>query len=184
MDVPFGIRYQIWDEKEHPGTWIPTLTARAGAILPGTYDEHTPMAPGNGSAAVEPSFMARKHFGWEGFGMYGDVLYRWMRTSGVDQYIVATGFLQQIKNWELALGYRHLQGLSGTDIVIDNGNWTYSPQVKEIANAIEGGFSYTTPKRQFHYSFLMRKTLDGRNTGSALTFGLFVDFPIGGQRGQ
>ena len=56
----------------------------------------------------------RKHFGWTGFGFYGDGLYRWNTTIGNAQYMIAAGFFQQIKGWELDLGYKHLQTLSGT----------------------------------------------------------------------
>ena len=38
MDWSFGVRYQIFNElteTNHP--WVPTLTFRAGAVMPGTY---------------------------------------------------------------------------------------------------------------------------------------------------
>ena len=85
MDPTFGVRYQIFNEAEENSAWIPTLTFRAAGILPGTYDRSVAFAPGNHSAAIEPSLLLRKHFGWEGLGVWGDALYRWMHTNGNDQ---------------------------------------------------------------------------------------------------
>ena len=123
MDPTFGVRYQIFNETNNDTgwSWLPTLTFRAGAILPGVYDRSIAFAPGNHSAAIEPSILFRKHVGWPGFGVWGDVLYRWEHTSGADQYIAAVGLFQQIKGWELDAGYRHLQTLSGEDIVLGPG---------------------------------------------------------------
>ncbi len=182
MDTSLGVRYQIFKEWETETKWLPTLTFRAAGILPGSYDKDFTFAPGNHSTAIEPSILFKKHFGWQGFGLYGDALYRWMRTSGDDQYIVAAGFFQEIKGWTLNVGYRHLQCLSGYDLDITVGEpLAYSPQVREISDMIEAGFSYTTSKRKFNYAFFIRKVLDGSNTISSFWLGAFADFPLGGQ---
>ena len=39
MDPAFGVRYQIFKEGEENAEWLPTLTFRAEAVLPGSYDE-------------------------------------------------------------------------------------------------------------------------------------------------
>lgn len=184
MDTSMGVRYQIFNEAEAKNPWIPTLTFRASGILPGTYDRNFPFAPGNRSAAIEPALLVKKHFGWQGFGMYGDALYRWNRTSGTDQYIIATGFLQEIKGWTLNAGYRHLQCLSGEDIGGVGNTITYSPEVKEISEAFEAGFNYRTSKHKFNYAFNIRKTFAGRNTADSLWLGAFVDFPFGGKKAE
>jgi hypothetical protein len=183
-DTTFGVRYQICHEAEAESPWMPTLTFRAGAVLPGSYDDQMPFAPGNHSVAIEPSILLRKHFGWQGFGAYGDLAYRWMRSSGDDQYIVAIGLLQEIKGWTINAGYRHQQQLSGYDLVW-NGVGTpiyYSPQVREISDAFEGGFSYTTSKRRLTYAFYTRKTFDGSNTDSAFWVGGYFSIPFGGKK--
>src|SRR5208282_1891199 len=120
MDPTFGVRYQIFNETNNDTgcPWLPTLTFRAGAIVPGVYDRSVGFAPGNHGVAIEPSILFREHVGWPGFGVWGDLLYRWEHTSGADQYIAAVGVFQQIKGWELDAGYRHLQTLSGEDIVL------------------------------------------------------------------
>jgi hypothetical protein len=182
MDTTLGVRYQIVHERESDSAWMPTLTFRAGAVLPGTFDKEFPFAPGNRSAAIEPGLLFRKHFGWQGFGVWGDILYRWMKTTGVDQFIAAAGIFQEIKGWSLHVGYRRLQCLSGVDIGGTGTTITYSPEVKEISDAIDAGFSYTTPKRRFKYAFQIRKVLDGENTSDAFWIGGSVDFPLGGQK--
>jgi hypothetical protein len=184
MDTSFGVRYQVFNETNAPAAWLPTLTLRAGAVLPGTYDESIAFAPGFRSAAIEPEVLFRKHFGWTGFGCYGDALFRWNRTTGNDQYMTVIGLFQQIKGWELDAGYRHLQTISGEDIVLFPDNSIYYPrQVREINDSVEAGFSYTTSKRHIRYGFNSRVVFDGSNTDRAFWVGGSVDIPIGGQHG-
>ena len=185
MDTSFGIRYQVFNETNVDSAWLPTLTLRAGAVLPGTYDENFKFAPGVRSAAIEPEALFRKHFGWTGFGGFGDLLYRWNRTTGNDQYIAAVGLFQQIKGWELDAGYRHLQTISGTDISYNPADFSslvYPRDVREISDAIEAGFSYTTAKRHIRYGFHSLTVLGGNNTDRKFWVGGSVDFPFGGHK--
>lgn len=184
MDQTFGVRYQIFNEAEENCPWIPTLTFRAGAVAPGIYNRHVAFAPGNHGAAVEPAFLFRKHLGWPGLGIWGDVLYRWEHTTGADQYVAAAGVFQQIKGWELDVGYRHLQTLSGEDIVLgpptQPGTYqsiVYPTDVREISDLIDAGFSYTT-QQHIRWGFRARKTYDGSNTDSPLWLGAYVDIPF------
>jgi hypothetical protein len=186
MDSTFGVRYQIFNETNNDTgwPWLPTLTFRAGAVVPGAYDRHVAFAPGNHGVAIEPSLLLRQHLGWPGFGLWGDVLYRWEHTIGADQYIVAAGFFQQIKGWELDAGYRHLQTLSGEDIsgtLTSTGtynNFYYPTDVREISDSLDAGFSYTTSKKHWRYGFHARKTFAGSNTDSAFWLGAYVDIPF------
>ncbi|HWH72259.1 MAG TPA: hypothetical protein VNT26_23055 [Candidatus Sulfotelmatobacter sp.] len=183
MDTSFGVRYQLWNELEAYSPWVPTLTFRAGAVLPGSYNEDFPFAPGLRSAAIEPEVLARKHIGWSGFGAYADGLFRWNRTTGNDQYITTVGLFQQIKGWEIDVGYRHLQTITGTDIsftipgVLASLNYPRDP--REINDSIEAGFSYTTAKRQIRYGFHSRTVFDGSNTDRKFWVGGSVDIPFG-----
>jgi hypothetical protein len=186
MDSSFGVRYQIFKEAKDESPWLPTLTARAGAILPGSFNEGFAFSPGLRSAAIEPEMLARKHFGWPGLGAYADCLYRWNRTTGNDQYITTIGLFQQIKGWELDAGYRHLQTISGTDITFGNPNdlttLQYPRDPREISDAIEAGFSYTTSKRHFRYGFHSRTIFDGNNTDRKFWVGGSLDVPFGGKK--
>ena len=189
MDSALGIRYQVFREGDTESPWLPTLTVRAGAILPGTYDQDFPFAPGLHSVAFEPEVLVRKHFGWTGLGAYGDGLFRVNTTTRNDQYLIAVGIFQQIKRWELDFGYRHLQTLSGSDIIYpvdpaSNGGYDvfYPRDTRENSDAIEAGFSYTTSKRQWRYGFHLVSVVDGNNTDAKLWIGASMDVPIGGKK--
>jgi hypothetical protein len=179
MDWALGVRYQVFNESNSSSSWMPTLTFRAGGVLPGTYNRSIAFAPGVRSAAIEPELIVRKHFGWPGLGAFGDVLYRWNRTTQNDQYITDIGLFQQIKGWELDLGYRHLQTLSGGDIVVtQNEAILYPRDVRENNDAIDAGFSYTTSKRRLRYAFHARKVIDGNNTDSKFWVGGSLEMPF------
>jgi hypothetical protein len=183
MDISFGVRYQIFREEDAPCRWLPTLTFRAGAVMPGTYEEEIPFAPGVRSAAIEPELLFRKHVGWTGFGIYGDGLFRWNRTSHNDQYITSVGIFQEIKGWELDAGYRHMQSVSGHDIEFNPDAPTqidYPRAVREIYDAVEAGFSYTTRKHHIKFGFHTRAVLDGTNTDQKFWVGGSVSVPFGG----
>ena len=191
MDSSFGVRYQIFNElKETNNPWVPTLTFRAGAVMPGTFSESFIFAPGSRSTAIEPELLLRKHFGWPGLGFYGDGLYRYNMTIGNDQYIIAAGLFQQIKGWEIDAGYKHLQTLSGTGITWLGDPSTYNPNIiyprdpKENNDAIQFGFSYTTSKRHWRYGFTLTSVVDGNNTDAKLWLGGSIDIPIGGKHGE
>jgi hypothetical protein len=191
MDTTFGVRYQIFNEAgEDCGcspSWLPTLTFRAGAVVPGSYDRHIAFTPGNHGVAIEPSFLLRKSLGWPGFGVWGDFFYRWEHTLGADQYLASFGLFQKIKGWELDAGYRHFQTISGdniTDLTPVPGrpgvysSISYPTDVREISDSIDAGFSYTTSHRHLRWAFHARKTFDGSNTDSALWLGGSLDVPL------
>jgi hypothetical protein len=191
MDSSFGVRYQIFNElRETNNPWMPTLTFRAGAVMPGTFSESFIFAPGSRSTAIEPELLLRKHFGWPGLGFYGDGLYRYNMTIGNDQYIIAAGLFQQIKGWEIDAGYKHLQTLSGTGITWLGDPSAYNPNIiyprdpKENNDAIQFGFSYTTSKRHWRYGFTLTSVVDGNNTDAKLVLGGSIDIPIGGKHGE
>lgn len=190
MDYSFGVRYQIFNEDTDTNSpWIPTLTFRAGAVLPGTYSEDLPFAPGVRSAAIEPELLARKRFGWPGFGAYADALYRWNRTTANDQVIASVGFFQKIKGWELDAGYRHLQTLGGYNLFYDplarkltTSNSTNPDEgfaeLREINDSIEAGFSYTTRKHHIKYAFYTRTVFNGNNSDQKFWIGGGVSVPF------
>jgi hypothetical protein len=184
MDTSFGVRYQLLNETNSAGAWTPTLTLRAGGVAPGTYNASFPFAPGVHSWAVEPEALARKHFGWPGFGAFGDLLFRWNFTPDNGQYIAAVGLFQQIKGWELDVGYRHLQTLSGEDIFFNPAqpsSLVYPRDVREINDALDVGFSYTT-KRRLRFGFQCRTTLGGNNSDQKFWVGGSFEIPFGGRK--
>ena len=178
MDTSLGFRYQVCNEADTQCKWAPTLTLRAGAVLPGTYSQGFPFSPGVRSAAVEPEVLMRKHFGWTGLGAYGDALFRWNRTTANDQYIASAGLFQEIKGWEIQAGYRHLGSTSGQSISMTGNVIDYPVSVRENNDSIEAGFNYTTSKRKWQYGFYSRAVLDGSNSDAKFWFGGYVNIPI------
>jgi hypothetical protein len=181
MDLSFGVRYQIFREGEDSDRpWLPTLTFRAGAVLPGSIDEKFPFAAGTSSTAIEPELLVRKHFGWEGLGAYADGLFRWNHTSANDQYIVSFGLFQRIKRWELNAGYRHLGSINGDNIEFDpvTREITYPRAPRENQDSIEAGFSYLTGKRNIKLGFYSRTVFDGSNTDKKFWLGGFIEMPF------
>ena len=183
MDIPFGVRYQAFHEDETNCGWIPTLTFRAGAVLPGSYNQNIAFAPGDRSAAIEPELLVRKHFGWPGLGAYGDALFRWNHTTHNDHYIASAGLFQEIKGWELNVGYRRLGTTQGDDIVFDPATQTivYPRGVRENSDSTEAGFSYTTEKHHIKYGFYTRTVWSGANTDAKFWLGGYVNVPFGGK---
>jgi hypothetical protein len=185
MDIALGVRYQIFKENEKDCPWIPTLTFRAGAVVPGGFDEGVPFAPGTRSTAIEPELIARKHFGWTGLGAYADGLFRWNHTAANDCYIVAVGFFQQIKNWELQAGYRHLGSINGDSIQYTpdakgsgTGTIVYPRAVRENQDSFEAGFHYTTGWHSLKLGFQTRSVFDGSNTDKKFWLGCFIEMPF------
>jgi hypothetical protein len=181
MDISFGVRYQIFKEGEDAQRpWLPTLTFRAGAVLPGTLEEDFAFAPGNSSTAIEPELLARKHFGWEGFGAYADGLFRWNHTAANDQYIVSFGLFQQIQRWELNAGYRHLGSVNGDNISYDPSTHEifYPRAPRENQDSIEAGFSYKAKKWPLKSGFYTRTVFDGANTDKKFWLGGFIEMPF------
>jgi hypothetical protein len=182
MDVSLGVRYQAFNEATAQQPWMPTVTFRVGAVLPGSFDENIAFAPGTRSASIEPEVLLRKHFGWSGLGAYGDALFRWNRTTHNDQYITDIGLFQQIKGWELDVGYRHLQSIDGSDIVLNSDHSiSYPRDLREISDSIVAGFSYTTLKHHLRWGFHSRSVVDGSNTDAKFWIGGSLDIPLGGK---
>jgi hypothetical protein len=180
MDIAFGVRYQIFKEGETDCAWLPTLTFRVGAVLPGSVDQDFPFTPGNTSTAIEPELLARKHFGWEGFGAYADALFRWNHTAANDQYIVSFGLFQKIQRWELNAGYRHLGSINGENIQFDPDTDTiiYPRAPRENQDSIEAGFSYVTKRWDVKLGFYTRTVFDGANTDKKFWLGGFIEVPL------
>ena len=114
--------------------------------------------------------------------MFADALYRYNTTIENDQYIASIGLFQQIKGWELDLGYRHLQTLSGSDITFNPADPTslnYPGDVREINDAVEAGFSYTT-KRHLRFGFHCRTVFAGNNSDRKFWVGGSFEIPFGG----
>ncbi|HKQ39038.1 MAG TPA: hypothetical protein VJ063_13255 [Verrucomicrobiae bacterium] len=174
-DTTVGIRKRFIDETDFNVWWLPSLAARVGGIIEGTYDENFPFSAGDGASGAEASLLAGKTL-CSYSGVYGDVGYRY-RDGGVpDDWFGSAGAYLSWKFVSLSTAYRFTQGLSGNDIGdakfvqrITSGRPAY-PMVKEISQSVEVALGITDHGRRFYQVFYAR-TLDGRNTGRRDIFG-------------
>jgi hypothetical protein len=169
----------VLNETNFNSPFAPTLTLRVGGIYNGTYHHDFPFAPGNGSVGVEPSVLLSKSFGWPGFGMYGNLGYRDMRSGGNSQVFGSAGFTQRYKGFTFNLGFRQQQNTGGVDVGGSGNTVVYSLDVSEFNQYYEAGVGYTD-KGDRHWQFYYRANFNGRNTGDKMVYGIYVTLPFGG----
>lgn len=175
-DTRFGLRYKLLDEATADYAWAPTLALRVGGIIEGTYQEGQPFSAGDGASGVETSLLFGKAFGQTGFGLYGDIGWRWRNHSVPNDLFGSVGVYQTLaERVTLSFGYRHTQGLDGGDI----GEVPF-PLTKEISQNIEFGLGIRDNGGRYYQLFAAR-TLDGRNTGEKWIAGASVSFTFGGK---
>jgi hypothetical protein len=186
MDVQLGVRYALWSEAEHPDSLFPNAALRFGGIIQGSYTPDFPFAPGGGASGVEPSLIVAKTFAPCGFGYYADLGGRY-RDHHVPATVFGSAGLSEtvhfdrfIESLAMNFGYRHDQDLGGRDITGTFTTLSYDRRVKEVNQMLEGGVS-VTDKGGRRYQFYMGCSLDGRNTGDKLVYGLYASIPVGGK---
>ncbi|MSU35557.1 MAG: hypothetical protein EXS36_10670 [Pedosphaera sp.] len=142
-DSLLGLRYRILDEHQCTSPFAPTISARIGGIIAGTYDENLPLSAGDGAHGFESSLLLAKAWGAHGFGSYGDIGYRLRSHPTPDEFFGSAGIYQQIGPVTINVGYRHIQSTSGLDI----GGPGFNPglgknhgfsALKEINQLVEG----------------------------------------------
>jgi hypothetical protein len=175
-DVMAGLRYRLVDEHSEAAYGFPTVTIRAGVIIPGTYDENFPFSAGDGAHGFETSILLAKEI-CPGFGAFGDIGYRVRENDVPDDFLASVGLYAAYRGFSASVAYRHVQGLSGPDI--GDPGFTF-PEVKEIVQNVEGGLGYTDSGGRFYQVFYAR-TIDGENTGQKDIIGFSASFPFGGK---
>jgi hypothetical protein len=185
-DTTFGIRYRVFDEQEGTSRWMPTLTVRLGGIIEGTYDANFPFSVGDGACGAEVSFLVSRQI-FTGFGYYGSIGYRARNQKVPDDLFGSIGVYGGYRGFSGALGYRHVQGLSGGDIGDSTGEKVFNPnggpntygfpEVKEINQIIEGTVGYTDQRGRY-YSMFAGKNVAGKNTGDKWLFGASITLPF------
>lgn len=176
-DSRLGLTYAILPESDQ----TPAVTFRVGAIFAGGYDVPTslpPINPGDGASGVEASFAAGKSLG-AGFAVYGELGYR-NRNEGVpDDLFGSVGVAKRFGALAVNLGYRRTQGLSGGDIGGPGFGTSFGfPGVKEVAQFVEGGFSFTDGGGRSYQAFAAKCFGDVRNTGQATLIGFSISLPF------
>lgn len=171
-DTRLGVRYRIVDERDTSQNWVPTVTLRVGGIVAGTYDAGLPFSAGDGAHGGEFSMLVGKAIGGTGFGIYGEAGYRLRENPVPDEFFGLLGVYQTLGQFTLSAGYRHIQSLSGVNIM-DEG-FTF-PELKEINQLFEAGLGFTDKGGRF-YQIFGAFTLDGRNTGDKMILGISATF--------
>jgi hypothetical protein len=185
MDTSLGLRYRLLDEAGAACPCTPTVSLRAGVVIPGTYDSNKPFSAGDGAHAFEGSLLFGKAIGHTGFGLYGDIGYRVREHPTPDDLFGSAGVFQHLGPVTLAAGYRHVQGLSGLNIEgagfdPDAGRDNGFPALREVNQLVEFGVTYTD-KGGRSYQLSFAKSVAGRNTGDKYIVGVNATFPFGGQ---
>jgi hypothetical protein len=168
-DTTFGLRQRFVDESALGLWWVPSLALRVGGIIPGTYDPNFEFSAGDGVAGAEVSLLGGKSI-CSGFGLYGDVGYRYRDGKVPDEWFGSAGLFLSWKFLSATAGYRFFEGLSGNDIG-DTG-FTF-PTVKEISQNLEASIGFTDPGGRY-YQLFYAHTIDGRNTGQRDIFGAAI----------
>ena len=191
MDTQFGVRYLLLGEKQNGQWYVPTLTARVGAIIKGTYDADFPMAPGDGASGAELSLMLAKSFECCGLGVYGQFGYR-IRDHHVPQTLFGCGGISETMHFDWIInsltiygGYRGLSDLNGGDLTgmrisstpSDYVNLGYNRTVQEIYHMGELGVTLTD-KHGRRYFLSCASPFSGQNTGKVNNFIIGLNWPI------
>jgi hypothetical protein len=123
-DTRLGIRWRILDEFDSEHRTTPTLTARVGGIIAGTYDDGVfPTAPGDGGNGVEFGLAAGKLLG-HGFVLSGSGGYRIRDNKIPDEWELRLTAAKTFFEWlSLSAGFHHKASLSGVDL----GDPTFTP---------------------------------------------------------
>ncbi len=175
-DTYFGLRYRIWDEQKHDECLLPTIAVRVGGIIAGTYDENFPFSAGDGAHGLEGSLLLAREI-CPGFGLFGDIGYRFRDEDVPNDFFASGGFYMGYAGFNATVAYRHVRGMSGTDI--GDPGFTF-PELKEITHNLEFGLGYTDAGER-HYQVFYARTIDGRNTGQKNIIGVSASFPFGGK---
>jgi len=190
MDTQFGLRYRLFDERQHEEWYVPTLTLRLGGIIRGTYDADFPMAPGDGASGGEASILSTKTFKC-GAGFYLQGGYR-LRNNHVPQTVFGeTGLSYTFKfDWvvnslSFYVGYRGLYDLNGPDLQGERVAGTphdfvpidYTRTAQEMYQMGTLGLAFTD-KHGRRYFFSCAHPYDGRNTGKVNNFNIGLNWPL------
>jgi hypothetical protein len=179
-DTRIGVRWQVFDERATTCKWAPTVAFRLGGIIAGTYDTGLPVAPGrpcaggDGAHGGEASMLFTKAIADTGFGLYGEVGYRLRENPVPDDFFGLFGAYKTFGSFTLNAAYRHVQGLSGTDIGAPG--FTF-PALKEINQIFEAGLGFRDSGGRY-YQVFGAFNLGGRNTGDKTILGVSATFPF------
>lgn len=173
IDTRLGLSHTLVDEFASLSETTPTVTARVGAIIPGTYDTGFINAVGDGAAGVEAGLLAAKTFVSTGSAIFGDLTWRGYAENVPDAIEASIGVSQQIRTAVFTIGLRHLESLGGPDILGPGFTSIASfSDVKEINTSLELGLSI--PVGPVTAGLGYAQTMAGENTPKKSVYALSV----------
>jgi hypothetical protein len=188
MDTQLGVRYRFVDEQRTPSKWLPTLTARVGAIIDGSYHADFPFAPGSGGSGAELGIYANKTLGDWGLNLFGDMAWR-VRDQDVPIKVQTRLGLYYDIAWKTGalrtftpnIAYKFLNSFGGSAVMGNGPDIQYAHDVREVAHILQSGLGITDEggrKLQFYFDWGFL----GENAPAVMTYGLYVSFPIGAKQ--
>ncbi len=173
IDTRLGLRRLLLDEAVSLSDWAPTLTARAGAIIAGTYETGFVNAVGDGASGAELSLLAAKSFPASGTAIFADLTGRVFEGDVPDGFEASTAVSQRVGDLVFTLGMRHQESLDGPDILgpgFVTPRGLAFPAVREVNTTLEVGLS--VPLGPVTLGLGYARTLAGENTPRKAVYAL------------
>lgn len=163
-DSLVGLSYNLTDEFTSVSDATPTITARVGGIIAGTYDTGFLNAPGDGASGFEFGLLFAKFIPTWNAGFYGDLGYRWLSGDTPDAWQGSLGAYKTFGTLTFSAGLREYHSTSGIDILGPGFNSLDSfTAVQEINRTYEVGLTWRqSDARSFSIGYA--HTFDGENT--------------------
>lgn len=163
IDTRIGLSWRLVDEFRSVNAAMPTITARAGAIIAGTYDTGFLNAVSDGADGWELGLKFGKVLLGANAGLYGDFTYRWLSTSTPDEWEASLGAYKIMGPLTASLGWREKQSVGGIDILGAGFSLDRFTDVREKNRTLELGLTWA-PREGSTVSLGYARTLDGENS--------------------
>jgi hypothetical protein len=170
-DTSFGLRFQLLNEsRDGQLRGYPTLSARVGGTLKGTYKANLPFSSGDGSSGMDFSILADKRLARR-TGVQGEAGYRYRAGNVPSEFAANAGLYQSVGKVTFSGGYRLVRSTSGSDIGDPGFEFRSLREINHLSNA---GIGFSHGGR--FYQVFAANSLGGRNTGSKWIVGASVTF--------
>ncbi|MFQ3669929.1 MAG: hypothetical protein SNJ84_00565 [Verrucomicrobiia bacterium] len=176
-DTLIGLRYRLIDEARMDNLWTPTLTARLGAILSGTYRAGFINSPGDGAFGIEPSLLAGRYYEGLGLGYYASSAFR-VRFDVPDEFVGGVGIYKVLFNRLIvSFGYQRLHSISGVDFDSPDFRLDRFQELREESDTIKYGIGYLDPAGN-SYNLNFGNVLHGKNVGESFIIDVSATIPF------
>jgi hypothetical protein len=176
-DTLIGLRYRILDETKIDNPWIPTVTARLGAILSGTYDSGFINSPGDGAFGIEPSLRTGRYYENLRLGYYGSTAFR-IRFDVPDELVGNVGIYTVLfDRLTLNFGYERLHSISGVNFDSPDFRLDRFRELRQESDTIKYGIGYFDGGGR-SYNLNFGNVLNGKNVGESFIIDVSASIPF------